>query len=233
MRAGFRYLLFFPCLLGEGFEPALGLWPAAARKLSAEIPRPPQPVTVSQTFHSPFLVDDMTAILAACAVAPPRLRVNDSAIFEADQKNLVAALGTLPEWIEQKFHFRPEWRIGAAVDFLRYHRFLEQKDRARSLHMEITEAGAEWLRLGGKDRLKTVLDGIRGKLRDHSSFFEYQAGSLLPHAGRLSLDRHVQKVASAMRSVFQGAAVDVFVRLRDFLAYQSGAGQPFRRHSSR
>ena len=93
--------------------------------------------------------------------------------------------------------------------------------------MEITESGAEWLRLGGKDRLKTVLDGIRGKLKDHSTFLEYQAGSLLPHPGRLSYDRHVQKVASALRSVFRGPAVDVFVRLRDFLAYQSERDNPF------
>ncbi|SPF51080.1 hypothetical protein SBA4_4590043 [Candidatus Sulfopaludibacter sp. SbA4] len=228
MRAGFRYLLFYPCLLGEGLEPGLGLWPAAARKLSTEIPRPPEPVTVSHPFHSPFLVDDMTAVLSACAVAPPRLRVNDEAIFEADQRNLEAGVGTLPEWIEKAFHFNPANRIAIALDFLRHHQFLEQKGRReRAMHMEITELGTDWLRLGGKERLKAVLDGLRSQLKDRSSPVGYQSVSLVPNAGRMSLGRHVEQVASALRRVFKGIEAGVFVRLRDFLAYHRDRDNPF------
>jgi hypothetical protein len=228
MRAGFRYLLFYPCLLGDGLEPALGLWPAAARKLSTEIPRAPEPVTVSQPFHSPFLVDDMTAVLSACAVAPPRLRVTDAAIFEADQRTLEAALGTLPEWIDQTFHLLPDNRIAIALGFLRHHKFLEQKGRReRALHMEITELGTEWLRLGGKERLKAVLDGLRGQLKDRSSLVGHHSVSLVPHAGRMSFASHVQHIASALRSVFRGLEEGVFVRLSDFLAFHRERDNPF------
>jgi len=227
IRAGLRYLLFYPCLLGEGLEPAVGLWPAAARKLSADMPRPPQPAVVSQTFHSPFLVDDMTAILAACAAAPPRLRSNDFGIFEADLRNLTAALGTLPEWIEQMFHAPPERRIPAALDFLRQQGFLERKDRPHALYLEATDAGTQWLGLGAKARLKAVLDGIRSTLKDPSASFGHQALSLLPHSERVPYYRHAQQVASALRLVFGRAQTDVFVRLRDFLTYYRERDNPF------
>src|SRR5260370_41718644 len=106
------------------------------------------------------------------------------------------------------------------MDFLRHHQFLEQKGRReRDLHLEITEHGSEWLRTGGKDRLKTVLDGLRGKRPGQASLLEYQVSSFVPHALRMPHERQVVEVASALRSVFKESPVEVFVRLRDFLAY--------------
>ncbi len=228
IRAGLRYLLFFPCLLGEGLEPALGLWPSAARKLSSEIPRPPEPVTVSQPFHSPFLVDDMTAILAACAVTPPRTRVNDSQIFEAGKRSLVAALGTLPEWVEQEFRILPEKRLSVALDFLRHHNFLKEQGLGeREARLEVAELGSHWLGLSGKDRLRTVLDALRGQAKKIPAYAGYETPSLAPWGRNITLARYVAVISSALQSTFTTSPADVFVRRREFLAYQKEGNNPF------
>lgn len=226
--AGFRYLLFFPCLQGEGLEPALGLWPSAARKLSSEIPRAPVPVAVTQSFHSPFLVEDMTAILAACVLSPPRLRRNDSDVFEADWKNLAAALGTLPEWVEREFHITMADRISGALDFLRHYGFVEQKGSlASGLLIAISESGTSWLRLAGKDRLKAVLDGLRGTLSKKSPGEDNPAVSLVPHSrGTFSL-LHAAKIASGLLAAYAGPGSDEFVDRRAFLAYRRERDNPF------
>ena len=228
LRASLRYLLLYPCLLGEGWEPGVGLWPGVVRKLSAEIPRPPEPVKVLNAFHSPFLADDMTAVLSACSVSPPRLRVDDNAIFEADQRTLLAALGTLPEWIEQHCHFGMENRLHLAVDFLRHHRFLADRGRReRELRLEVSERGAAWLRLSGKDRLKAVLDFLRDRSRpsaDHD--FASRSVLFVPHAARL-YHSQVEQVVSALRSAFRELPVEEFVRLRDFVAYHRERDNPF------
>lgn len=226
IQAGLRYLLIFPCLLNEGLEPALGLWPTAAKKLSSEIPRPPEPVTVSQPFHSPFLVDDMTAILSACAVAPPRTRVSDFRIFESDQRALVASLGTLPEWVEQEFRVLPEQRIAAALDFLRHGEFLAECGRGeRETRMEVTEEGSHWLGLSEKDRLKWVLDQLRGQTKEQQGYPSYDVG-LLPRLANSQYGRHLKVIGPALAAAFAQLPGDVFLRRSEFLAYQKEAPNP-------
>lgn len=226
IHAGLRYLLVFPCLLHESLEPALGLWPTAARKLSSEIPRPPEPVTVSQPFHSPFLVDDMTSVLAACAVVPPRTRVSDSRIFEADQRALVASLGTLPQWIEQEFRVVTEKRISAALDFLRYGEFLEERGRgAREARLEVTPKGSHWLGLSEKDRLKSVLDRLRRQTKEQQPHIGHDVG-LLPQHVNPNLTRHLKVIASALAATFAQLPADEFLRRSEFLAYQKEAQNP-------
>ncbi|HEY2012385.1 MAG TPA: helicase-associated domain-containing protein [Bryobacteraceae bacterium] len=222
IRGAVRYLLLFPCLQGEGLEPALGLWPAAARKLSNDIPRKPTPIAVSDEFHSAFLLDDMTAVLTACVVEPPRVRVNDFEIFEADRRNLVAALGTLPEWAERELRIAPGRRIDAAFGLLRDHGFVKQKnDRGRDVRIEITEAGSGWLRLAGKERLKTVLDGLRTP-PDHDSAL------LSPPQETAVAVPHLKQMAAAFLAAFAASETEVFVRLRDFLAYYRDQDNPLK-----
>jgi len=63
-------------------------------------------------------MEDMVAILSACAVEPIRLRGNDMRIFEAARQGLEESLGTLPEWIEASFNCGPQARIEFALFFL-------------------------------------------------------------------------------------------------------------------
>src|SRR5262249_15296851 len=126
--AGFRYLLYYPCLVGEGLEPAIGLWPGAALRLSGQTPKLPEPGTVTESFHSPFLVDDMVAVLSACLTHPPRLRANDGHVFEADRRVLLESVSSLPEWIERDLDMSTDVRLTFAIDLLSDLGFLRPKD---------------------------------------------------------------------------------------------------------
>lgn len=227
IRAGIRYLLFFPALRGEDLEATLGLWPGIAAKLTGAAPKPPAPVAVSESFHSPFIVEDMTAVLTACAVEPLRVRAGDLEIFETMRADLELALGTLPEWVERQFCFAPHDRISTALDFLEKYEFLERRgQRGRDYRMEVTETGSRWLSLGEKSRLKAVLDGLRGTLKKRSSLFEDQAVSLVPTVIEMATSAQNEKVASSMMARYAGLDADKPVRLREFLAYHREKNNP-------
>ena len=227
VRAGIRYLLFFPALRDKDLEVTLGLWPGIAAKLTGVAPKPPAPVTLSESFHSPFLMEDMTAILTACAVEPLRVRAGDFQIFETARADLVSALGTLPEWVEREFHFAPHDRISMALAFLQQYEFLQRKgQRGRDYRMEVTETGSRWLSLGEKGRLKAVFDGLRGTFKKRSSLFEDEAVSLIPTAMEMASPAQNGKVASSMMACYAGLDADKPVRLREFLAYHREKNNP-------
>ena len=226
IQAGLRYLLIFPCLLNESLEPALGLWPTAARKLSSEIPRPPEPVTVSQPFHSPFLVDDMTSVLAACAVVPPRTRVSDSRIFEADQRALVASLGTLPQWIEQEFQVVAEKRILPHLIFYAMASFWKSVAAAHARRdWRLPKRAAIGWGFRQKDRLKSALDRLRGQTKEQQPHTDYDVG-LLPQHVNPNLTRHLKIISAALAATFAQLPADEFLRRSEFLAYQKEAQNP-------
>ena len=227
VRAGIRYLLFFPALRDKDLEVSLGLWPGIAAKLTGVAPKPPAPVALSESFHSPFLMEDMTAILTACAVEPLRVRTGDFQIFETARADLVSALGTLPEWVERDYHFAPHDRISMALAFLQQYEFLQRKgQRGRDYRMEVTETGSRWLSLGEKGRLKAVFDGLRGTFKKRSSLFEDEAVSLIPTAMEMASPAQNAKVASCMMACYARLDADKPVRLREFLAYQREMHNP-------
>jgi hypothetical protein len=227
IRAGIRYLLFFPALRDKDLEVTLGLWPGIAAKLTGAAPRPPAPVAVSESFHSPFLVEDMTAVLTACAIEPLRIRAGDFQIFESMREDLMSALGTLPEWVEREFGFAPPDRISMALAFLQQYEFLERKGRlGRDYRVEATESGLGWLSLGENERLKAVVDGLRGTLKKTSSLFEDEAVSLMPTEMEMASPAQNGKVASSMMACYAGLDADKPVRLREFLAYQGQMHNP-------
>jgi hypothetical protein len=214
--AGIRYLLFFPALSGAELEPALGLWPTVARKLRGPVSDAPEPVAASNEFQSPFLMEDMTAILAECAVDPLR-----------EPEDFIPVLQTLPEWVDKEFHFAPEERVGMTLAFLDQYGFLARKGaRGRDSRMEVTESGSGWLGLRDKDRLKTILDGLRGGLKKQESAFGDGALSLALHVIAEPSEGQLRKIASALATPFAGMDVDVFVRLRDFIDYYRERDNP-------
>jgi hypothetical protein len=202
IRAATRYLMVFPSLAGDDLEPVLGLWPRLAGKLSRPPARAPQPVTVDQEFSSPILMEDMITILMACATTPLRIRSNDDEIFEADQRELQAAMGLLPSWVESQFQLEQSRTSAARVRLLR-HNFAEIKsDRGRSLH--IAKDGAHWLDLSAKARLKLLIDDYQ------KPQYRNQLGSF----------------PDAIMAAFAGLKQEGFVRLSDFLAFNVAAENP-------
>jgi hypothetical protein len=226
IRAGTRYLLFFPAVREADLDPVLGLWPAIARKLSGTASAPPVPVAVSQDFHSPFLMEDMTKILAACAVNPLRSRAGDFELFESAREDLVTVLESLPGWVEGEFQYSPMDRISMALAFLERFGFLAKKGRLGKDHrMEVTESGSGWSGLRGKDRLKAILDKLQGTTKERTSLSD-EAISLVPDVVSMPTAAQSGVIASALIAPFAGLDADVFVRLRDFVDYYRERSNP-------
>jgi len=227
IRAGIRYLLFFPSLWGAELDVVLGLWPTVARKLGGASSKPPEPVAASNEFQSPFLMEDMTAVLAECAVEPLRSQSGDYTTFEGARADLIPVLQALPEWVDKEFHYPPEDRVNTTLAFLEQYGFLARKGpRGKDYRMEVTESGSGWLGLRGKDRLKAILDGLRGELKKTESAFGDGAISLARHVVAYPSEAQLRKIASALATPFAGLDADVFVRLRDFFDYHGERDNP-------
>ncbi|MEP6714766.1 MAG: helicase-associated domain-containing protein, partial [Terriglobia bacterium] len=213
MRGILRYLLLFTALRAEDMEPIAGLWPGVAERVASKPLPPPQPAQVPEPFLGTFLMDDMVAILAASAAEPLRVRSGDMQIFEADHKNLVAALGSMPEWIDKAFHIDADYRIRAAIDALLSLRFMERSGKPGSaFRFVVTETGSAWLTLGAKDRLKFLFDEIRAPA---------QRIALLPGFTSYGTHSGVKKITPAILATYAALPVGAFYRLGEFLAYQA------------
>jgi len=210
--AGFRYLLFFPAVIGEGTEPSVGLWPGTGEKLSGVPPKAPDPVTVAEPFHSPFLVEDMVAVLSACAVNAPRVRANDGQLFEADKKVLLENFSSLPVWLEGNLNISVDWRLSTSIDFLRMLEFLLLS--RKSNRVQVSQGANQWLGLTPKQRLKAVLASLRGK---HQQM-------LVPI--RVYYPEERDSVGKALLQAYAGAG-DEFVRFHDFLKYARERDNPY------
>jgi hypothetical protein len=222
IRATLRYLLLFPFLRHDDLEPMVGLWPGLAEKLLNKAPAQPEPVVVGEPFHAPFLMEDMVAILSACTVEPIRLRGNDMRIFEAARQGLEESLGTLPEWIEASFHCGPEERIEFALGFLRGFVYLKQAGRpGADFRLEPTREGAVWLAMRPKERLRALIDGLRGSRKNDEALFEDEVMSLAPDLSALTTRADSVKLLPFILEGFASVPGDKYLRLADFLAWQS------------
>lgn len=151
--AALRYLLLFRALDAITLDVLPGVRPGITKRLFARPPEPPRPVEARDAFEQPFLVEDMTAAPAACAVEPFRLRAGDMALFAKAQNLTAAGLGTLPEWIGQDCGFDVRRRIRAALFLLRDLGFVDVEGRpGRDLRLEVSDAGRNWITLGPAGR---------------------------------------------------------------------------------
>ncbi|MGA2984474.1 MAG: helicase-associated domain-containing protein [Terriglobia bacterium] len=227
--AGMRYLLFFPALRGIHLEPVLGIWPSITKRLLRPAPKPPGTFTPHQVFEAPFLMDDMASILTACAADPFRIRSDDYALFARAAQGIASALGTLPEWVENQFNLKPSERLEWALAFSKQYEFLKEKGQhGKDLRLEVSEAGRNWLGLPVKDRLKTLLDGLLGKVKKRTELFDYEDGaaSLLPYSFGIESMKQDHSVRSAMLAVYAGHDADSFMSLEEFLSFHSQQNNP-------
>lgn len=211
--AAIRYLLVFPCLRTGDLEPVLGLWPKLQSNRAVEL-NPLKPVAVRDAYGDAFLMEDMTAILAAAAAEPLRMRGADSALFAKAQKEIGAALVGRPEWVERAVPMDIATRIRIAVLFLAASGLGEQRGNIGSdLRLEPSDEGALWLESSAKQRLKLLLDQFRA------------SDQLLPYSMYYSgLDS--KELLNAILERFSGLNENTWVVLNDFLAHQAGDRNP-------
>lgn len=221
----FRYLLLFPWLETDNREPIIGVWPGIIHRKLTSRKLPPEPVEPESSHGAPFLLDDMTAILVACAAEPLRLRASDSAVFATDQRKIAARLAELPRWFADTFVFDSEFRFRLARNFLSQLKFVETSSRYDAEYrLEATAAGIKWLGRRSDERLKHILDSLRG-LDSNNFETEYdmpKGPTFLPvpvyiqGGGKLA-----EKVIPAVRGQYLEAPADSFVRLGDFCDYHA------------
>jgi hypothetical protein len=221
----FRYLLLYPWLEADNREPIFGVWPGIVQRKLLSKNTPPEPVQAETSHGSPFLLDDMTALLVACAALPLRLRANDSEIFANEKKRIAMNLPELPAWFAETFGFTPEGRIQQADYFLRRLHFTQPNNVfGPEPRLDATAAGMQWLREPADERLKLILDALKtpDAMRGRSGYGAPDGVPFLPVAIDLySEGKLADGISPAVRDQFREAPADNFVALADFCEYQA------------
>jgi len=180
-------LLLF-CDLDPGdLSPRIGLWPPVAAYLTAPPPPAPGVVEPEERFVRPFLAEDLTAVVAACAATPLRLRQHDLSLYARARKEIAAAVTVLPRWIVDALQQTPDRRIDRARMGAWALGLLEEHDPRRGHPtLRITSRGKEWLARDERGRLLTLVDPIRygdADDDDEAAAFElFMYGNFLVHS---------------------------------------------------
>ncbi|HEX6039203.1 helicase-associated domain-containing protein [Longimicrobium sp.] len=175
LAAGARYLFLFPALRKAGIEAWVGLLPSVALRMGPP-PPPPAPVRAVETFEAPFRLGDMTAVAVEAATEPIPVRASDQALYARSTRGIGERLAHLPPWAESVL-VRPgddemleededaplvADRIGTAVGLLSSLRLIQLRSTARRQEFVLTDAGQRWLAGSEGERLKHLLDAMRG-----------------------------------------------------------------------
>ena len=212
VRHGVQRCLFYVGLRRIDLEPLVGIWPAAARRLRRlSVVLAPEPVTVGQVFHHPFLVEDMTSLLAAARTSPIPLRRGDDKPFARFVEATASMLLTLPDWLEALTGLSLESRVGLALQALRLTGLLGAGAAAPLAPGTETDA---WMRSTVEKRTDLVVTRLGTRLfdlleEDWASREESQA-ELLPW----------------LQQAFSFVPATTFVRFADFAEYQAAIGSP-------
>ncbi len=160
--AGVRYLLLFVSMDGPSLEPIIGLWPAIIHQRIESNIAMPSPVKPQETFHAPFLVEDMLNTLVAASGEPLRLLANNYGLYQKDLDRLAQGNLPMPGWLADKSAGEHESRVYAAIHACRNLKLLKEvtDDRRRRCY-DITPAGRDWLGLEMKERLRALIEPWR------------------------------------------------------------------------
>ncbi|MBB4639239.1 helicase-associated domain-containing protein [Longimicrobium terrae] len=178
LAAGLRYLLVFASLDDRTLEARIGLLPNVIRKMGPP-PSPPSAVEVSAAWDAPFRLTDMTTVLVDAAVEPLPVRGSDGGLYVRTLRALTARLLPVPAWVEdfllarvqtgayveapaEDVESRAELRITGALNTLSRMDFAEVKKASERYQLSALPPGRAWLALGEGERLKQVLDAVRG-----------------------------------------------------------------------
>lgn len=201
LTAALRYLLVFVSIGVRDTEAMLGVLPAIARRMG---PPPPPPVAVpaTETFEAPFVVADLTAVLVEAAGEPIPVRGQDGSLYVRSQKAIAPRLLRLPAWVDAFVHGvdaaggedeedgqdRLYDRLAAAAEILAGLRLATIGHTGERYHLAATPDGRAWLALGEGERLKRLLDGLRGSGQINPGYYQTQTSPLDFFGVRLSFD---------------------------------------------
>jgi hypothetical protein len=221
LHAGLRYALLFAALDPGAREAIIGVWPAIAAHVALAAEPPPQMVVPAETLATAFLLEDMTALLIACATEPLRLRANDGQLFAKTVRDLSSALRPLPPWVEQAFDLEAETRLLTTVAYVRTFGLVEQKGFAPS-HMAISARGRHWLGLNIGDRLRVLMDGVLDRRQAVAGFQDFegaQIGVLTPRVHVSTVMKSPPDMHAAVMQPFRSLQGDGFFPIEGIVTF--------------
>ncbi len=220
LHLAFRNLLLFCAVDSATMEVQLGIWPGVLGDPALTAVPPPQTVTPTETFDSHFLMEDMVALLVACATEPILLRASDGDLYAKSINALARVLNPLPKWVEQAFDIGPEARIRTAVQYL-YSFLLVEAVGYDPQHMTVTDRGREWLKLSAGDRLRVVVDGIFSRKQTVPAFRDFANAQISPITSRFHIGTRlkVPDVGNAMMQPFRTLEGDGFFPMQQIVAF--------------
>ena len=223
LRLGVQKSVFFLGLRRTDLEPLVGIWPAAARRLRRlSVVLAPEPVKVQQGFHHPFLVEDMTTLLAAARVGPIPIRRGDDRPFTRFVEETGAMLLSLPEWLETFTGLTLEARIGLALQALRITGLLVPPAGAQGGGAPLgpsAESG-EWIRRPLSEKRGMVVRAIAGTVGTPSRLFDLMEEEWSAAEGAR------EEILPWLVQAFSSVPVTTFIRFADFAEYQAAIGSP-------
>ncbi len=228
MGACIRYGLLFPALDLDTMDPIIGLWPSVASHTAQAAPVQPQTVSPTETFAPGFLVEDMTALMVACATEPLRLRANDDRLFAKTVRDLAETLHQLPKWVNSGFEYNAEMRVLTADYFVRWFELVEQQD-LRNPKLALTARGRQWLGLSVSQRLRFLVDGLQNRQQVIPGFEEFEGtgvSAIVPQISVKTFSDTLQDLDEAVLKAFRSLPRNGFVPLSQFLAYRRSAANP-------
>ncbi len=178
-----RLWLFFPRLQSADLVAVIGLWPGLTARLHRPPPTPPAALEPGERFHLAFRIEDMTAVLVACAGGGLRIRSNDCALFAKAEEQIVANLIPLPAWLDSpQFSWRAR-RLSEAQSLLSaLHLTTTSGKMGQDLQLVATPAGVQWLAGSAEDRIRQVVQHLqpteRLPLGSHHSLADHRHGVL-------------------------------------------------------
>jgi hypothetical protein len=222
VRCGVQRCVFFLGLRRVDFEPLIGIWPAAARRQRRlSVVLAPEPVSVTQAFRHPFLVEDMTSLLAAARATPIPLRRGDEKPFTRFVEEAAATLLTLPDWLESFTGLSLESRIGLALQALQLSGLLARGEGEPGTPVLVPGTGAgEWVRGSVEERRDFVAESLCEQGGKPSRLFD------LLEEDWASREESQAEILPWIRTAFSFVPSTTFVRFADFAEYQAAIGSP-------
>ncbi len=211
LSAGFRYLLFFPGIDLETLTPFVYLWPQAHEHLRRPRPVAPRRVAMVREFSSPFLVDDMTRILAMTGQGL-RVRVADGALFRKDERRIAADLEPIPDWLQDHVSTGTSGRISFAIEVMeQWHLMRFEEGRQGQLHRVISTRGRKWLSQSAGKRLRATADFLKKAKQSQRGEITYLPWHLSVHG-----PSHPPRLAKELQTAFLSLEDGESVSVRDF-----------------
>jgi hypothetical protein len=223
IRLGVQRAVFFLGLRRIDLEPLVGIWPAAARRLRRlSVVLAPEPVSVSDAFSHPFLVEDMTGLLVAARNEPIPLRRDDEKPYARFVDDVGALLLTLPESIEGFTGLSLEGRISLALQALRLTGLLVAGGAAKNgaTPLEASADGIAWMRLPLSERCRLVTRALTGAQGRQSRLFD------LLEEEWSSAEGAREEILPWIVQAFSSVPTSTFIRFADFAEYQAAIGSP-------